>query len=92
MKVKVLLINQTPNGASEKQILCFQSPIFADEFSFCIYDLINFLKLNWQELVNSMIFWFDFERKCYIYLGNDPLPSDMWIMFNKEYGKKVSFY
>lgn len=76
----------------EDQLVTFDSPSFVDQSSFCIFEMIENLKQRGLMLAKNMIFWFDYTKECYIFLGKDPLPPDMWILFDSTLKKKVMGY
>jgi hypothetical protein len=82
----VLIID---DDSKEKNIVSFRSHSFSDDVSFGMQNLINALKENGYPLYNCMIFWFNVEQNNYIYIGNDPIPIDLYIYFSPMAMNKV---
>ena len=89
--MQIFLINESTN---QNRIYKFDTPDFADKESFNINGLLSNLKQaeHCLELIDSMIFWLDYDMGYYVFLGNDPVPIDMFIYFNRKIDKKVFFY
>jgi len=69
LKMRTLLYNEDTN---EKKNFNFYFASFADDSSFCLYDLLEILKVKGNPIDNCMIFWFDYDNDYYIYVSNDP--------------------
>lgn len=80
-KVEVLLIQQPKN---EKEYLPNIEVKMTKDNELLISDLIEKLKDLGFSLQGSMIFYYDFMAKLFVYCGNDPLKTNIFII---PYGK-----
>ena len=82
----MLLINEDTN---EKNIVVFSDMSFIDDDSFGMHNMICAFKEYGHKMKNCMIFWFNLERNQYIYIGNDPIPNDLYICLSPLAMNKV---
>lgn len=89
IQVDVILLQQNQN---DKEYLSNIEVLMTKENEVILSSLIHTLKHMGFSLEGAMIFYYDFQSDFFVYCGNDPLSTNIYIPIQGKKSKPVIFF